>query len=102
MPMVMEKTDLIKTVANASCADRVWFDTVRNDGGRVSFALPEYGIGQEFQVIIVPLVKSATSSEAKKVPRRSVVDMIGYGRRVYGEMRTTEEIMRELREGEDA
>ena len=33
--------------------------------------------------------------------RVSARDMIGFGRRKYGETRTTSEIMRELREGED-
>ena len=47
-------------------------------------------------------LKTVDESVAVERPRRkSARDLIGIGRRKCGETRTTAEIMRELREGED-
>ena len=98
MPMVMEKKDWIATVANASCADRVWSEMVRMTSDSVSILMPEYAEGQEFQVILVPVSVPSAQSRTEK---HSALDMVGYGRKFHSP-RSTEAWMQELREGEDA
>lgn len=94
MPKLMEKDDLMQTAVNLGRADKVWSDQVATASGVVSFRLPEGGM---YQVVFLK-VEPPPKTEAPK--QKSAVDMIGYGRRFH-KLRTTEEWMKELREGEE-
>jgi len=52
MPMLMEKQDWARTVANVGSADRVWSENVFGHEGTLSFSIPENGM---YQVILVKL-----------------------------------------------
>lgn len=67
---------------------------------RISVPVPEEYGSYSFRVILVPLAPEASPSpKRREMPR--IRDFIGYGRRFHPEYRSTEEVMRELREGED-
>ena len=95
MPMLMEKTDWMRTVADVGAAERIWYDDVSGDAGAVSISLPE---GGHYQII---LVKIDSPAEDVKPKRKSARDFIGYGRRFNPDSRSTAEVMAELREGEE-
>ena len=94
MPMLMEKTDWIRTAADVGAADRIWYDDVSGDAGDVSISLPEDGHYQVF------LVKIDAPDRTAKPRRKSAHEFIGYGRRFNSEYRSTAEVMADLREGE--
>ena len=96
MPKIMEKQDWIQTVANIGLADRVWSENISTNDGR--FPMPTLEAGT-YQVIFVR-VESNPKVEVAKRP--SAVELIGYGRKFNPKYRSTAEIMKELREGEDA
>ena len=95
MPKLMEKRDWIQTVANVSSAERVWSENVLSHAGTVSLPVPEGGM---YQVIFV---KIDANPDVVKPKRKSAHDFIGYCRKFNPEYRSTAEIMRELREGEE-
>jgi len=95
MPRLMEKKDWARTVANVGSADRVWCENVVGQKGSLSFSIPENGM---YQVILVKLDSPPKVEVAK---RKSAHDLIGYCKRFNPEYRSTADIMRELREGED-
>ena len=92
MTKLMEKKDWIQTVANVSAAESVWSEKVSTQDGVLSLAVPE---GGEYQVILVKI-----KSQAIPPKRRSAREFIGYGAKFHT-LRTTDEWMKELREGED-
>lgn len=94
MPMVMEKKDWMRTVANVGAADGVWYENISGQTGSVSVTLPEVG---QYQLILVKLNAAAQATEP--VPK-SARDLIGYGARFH-KLRPTEDWMKELREGEE-
>ena len=94
MPMLMEKSDRLRTVDRVCTTDRVWFDTIATHAGAISFNVPEAG---NYQVILVNIDEPQES----KPRRRSAREMIGYCRKYHPEYRSTEDIMKELREGEE-
>ena len=103
MPVLMDKTDWAKTFENAKRSSRVWRQHVSGNEGENLLALPASG---SFEVIFVempqtskPCAKSVSHPAGRIKPRIS--DFIGYGRRFHPEYRSTEDVMRELREGED-
>ena len=96
MPKLMEKKDWIQTVANIGVADRVWSENISTDNGSLSMPTLEAGT---YQVIFVKL-------DAKMPPvtpaRKSAHDFIGWGLQFDSTPCSTDEWMKELREGEDA
>lgn len=95
MPKLMEKKDWMQIVADVGTAESVWFDDISADGEIVSLSVPEVGM---YHVI---LVKVGGGMEVDPPKRKSAVDLIGYGRKFNPEYRSTAEIMKELREGEE-
>ena len=96
MPRLMEKKDWMQTVAEVGFAEGVWYENVSADGDFFPLSVPERGM---YRVILVKVGKGASV----KMPcqKKSARDYIGYCRRNYNDRRTTAEIMKELREGED-
>lgn len=87
----------------AGFPSRVWRTQVAGSIGDRSFSLPATGL---FDVILIEVPKSDSLFKNKtevpegvNVPRIS--DFIGYGRKFHPEYRSTEDVMRELREGEE-
>ena len=93
MTKLMEKRDWMQTVANVGTADGVWYDNISAEGGVVPLSVPESGM---YQVILVKIDTSAAAA-----PRKSAHDFIGYSRRHRPEWRSTADVMKELREGEE-
>lgn len=52
MPVLMEKKDWMRTVANVSAAENVWYENISSDCDTVPLPLPERG---SYQVILVKL-----------------------------------------------
>ena len=98
MPMLMEKGDRLRTVDRVCKTDRVWFDTIASRAGAISFDVPEAG---RYQVIFMRVDAKADESGVKpRCEKPLITDLIGYGAKFHTP-RTTEEWMKELREGED-
>ena len=95
MPRLMEKKDWMRTVADVGAAESIWYEDVTADGGLLPLAMPESGI---YHVI---LVKVGNAVHAEKPRRRSAREFIGCCKQNYNGLRTTAEIMKELREGEE-
>ena len=95
MPRLMEKKDWMQTVADVGAADSVWYESITADGGLLPLAMPENGM---YHVI---LVKVGDAVQPEKPRRRSARELIGCCRQNYNGLRTTAEIMKELREGEE-
>ena len=95
MPKLMEKRDWIQTVANIGIADRVWSENISTDDGKLSMPTLEAG---NYQVIFVKI-------DAKKYEpapaRKSARDFIGWGLQFDSTRCSTDEWMKELREGEN-
>ena len=95
MPKLMEKRDWIQTVANIGVADRVWSENISTDDGILSMPTLEAGT---YQVIFVKIdAKAPPVSSARK----SAHDFIGWGLQFDSTRCSTDEWMKELREGED-
>ena len=95
MPKLMEKRDWIRTVANIGVADRVWSENISTDDGILSMPTLEAGT---YQVIFVKIdAKAPPVSPARK----SAHDFIGWGLQFDSTRCSTDEWMKELREGED-
>lgn len=95
MPRLMEKKDWLRTVAEVGPAERIWYESVSGDGGLLPLSLPESGMYQVF------LIKVDNVPKGERLSKKSARDYIGYCRRNYDGRRTTAEIMKELREGEE-
>ena len=95
MPRLMDKTDWMQTVADVGSAESVWYENVSADGGFFPLSVPESGL---YRVI---LVKVGDISSTKMACRKSAHDYIGHCSGNYNGCRTTAEIMKELREGEE-
>ncbi len=92
MPKLMEKRDWIQTVANIGVADRVWSENISTDDGTLSMPTLEAGT---YQVIFVKI-------NAKTPPaRKSARDFIGWGLQFDSTPCSTNEWMKELRQGEE-
>jgi len=90
MPRLMEKSDWSHAISSFGNLDRVWQEDVSGDSSEVSLTLPEVGT---YRVFLVKVDQTAS-------PRRSAHDLIGYGRKYGGEPRTSEDWLREIREGD--
>ena len=55
MPAVMERKELVDTMAHASCASRVWLETVRPKRNRITFSAPILHNDSAFRVVLIPL-----------------------------------------------
>ena len=98
MPMLMEKNDRLRTVDRVCTTDRVWFDTIATHAGAISFNVPEAG---NYQVIFMRVDANTGESDAQiRREKPLITDLIGYGAKFHTP-RTTEEWMKELREGEE-
>ena len=95
MPRLMEKKDWMQTVAEVGSAESVWYENVSADGGFFPLSVPESGM---YRVI---LVKIGKLDSTEKPQQKSARELIGYGRRFDPVYRSTAEVMRELREGEE-
>ena len=95
MPRLMEKKDWIRTVADVGSAENVWYENVSADGGSFPLSVPESGM---YRVI---LVKIGKLDSTEKPRQKSARELIGYGRKFDPVYRSTAEVMRELREGEE-
>ena len=95
MPKLMEKKDWMQTVADVGSAEGVWYENVSVDGGYFQLSAPDSG---EYRVI---LVKVGSSGVPEKPRQKSARELIGYGRKFDPVYRSTAEVMRELREGEE-
>ena len=95
MPRLMEKKDWMQTVADVGSAENVWYENVSADGGFFPLSVPESGM---YRVI---LVKIGKLDSTEKPRQKSARELIGYGRKFDPVYRSTAEVMRELREGEE-
>ena len=95
MPKLMGKRDWIQTVANIGAADRVWSENISTNDG--NFSMPTLEAGN-YQVIFVKI--GALKHEAAPT-RKSARDFIGWGLQFDSTPCSTDEWMKELREGED-
>ena len=95
MPKLMEKRDWIQTVANIGVADRVWSENISTSDGVLSMPTLEAGT---YQVIFV---KIDTKTPPVSPARKSARDFIGWGLQFDSTPCSTDEWMKELREGED-
>ena len=95
MPRLMEKKDWMQTVAEVGSAENVWYENVSADGGFFPLSVPESGM---YRVI---LVKIGKLDSTEKPRQKSARELIGYGRKFDPVYRSTAEVMRELREGEE-
>jgi len=95
MPRLMEKKDWSRVVSDFGSLDRVWQEDVTGDSDVVSLPIPETGTYRVF------LVKVDGHNAPDMPIRKSARDMLGYGAKFHN-LRTTEEWMKELREGENA
>ena len=96
MPIMMKNDDWMRTVAKAAHADGVWFQDVVSQSGTIPLDVPEAG---QYRVVLLKMGSPAGTVAPKKP---NVRDFIGYGRKFNPEYRSTAEIMKELREGEEA
>ena len=85
MPTVMEKSDWMKTVANASRAENIWYEMVSgSDSDVASIILPKVdGVRRSFQVILVPVTKGerAATRPRKTSARGMLSEFAGSERR---------------------
>ena len=95
MPRLMEKKDWIRTVADVGSAENVWYENVSADGGFFPLSVPESGM---YRVILVKIGKLDSTAKPRQ---KSARELIGYGRKFDPVYRSTAEVMRELREGEE-
>lgn len=101
MTKLMEKRDWMQTVANVGTADGVWYDNISAEGGVVPLSVPESGTYQVILVKVDDKTASAPEDRKERLEKPRVRDFIGYGRKFHSEYRSTEDVMRELREGEE-
>ena len=85
----------MQTVAEVGSADGVWYENVSANGGVLPISMPESGV---YRVI---LVKVGKMDSTEKPRQKSARELIGYGRKFDPVYRSTAEVMRELREGEE-
>ena len=94
MPMLMEKSDRLRTAERVRNSSRVWFENIAAHSGSFPLNLPEAG---DYQIFFI---KVDRKEPVKKCPRPDATKFLGYGKRFH-KLRTTEEWMKELREGEE-
>ena len=70
MPMLMERSDRMRTVDRVRKTDRVWFDTIAARAGAISFNVPEAG---RYQVIFM---RADTNADAPNVLGRTMVESL--------------------------
>lgn len=73
----------------------MWSENIETQGGVLPLSVPEGGM---YQVIIVKLDAPQKPAAPK---RRSAREFIGYCRRFNPQYKSTAEIMKELREGDE-
>ena len=103
MPRLLEKDDVMQTAVNLGRAKKVWSEQLVTGSGDMTFKLPEGGMYQVVFVRVenVPNNQVEQAAEKKSQKKPCIADFIGYGRRFNPEYRSTAEIMKELREGEE-
>ena len=94
MPMLMERSDRLRTAERVRNSDRVWFENIATHTRAFPLNLPEAG---DYQVFFI---KVDNENQGRKGARPDATKFLGYGRRFH-KLRTTEEWMKELREGEE-
>ncbi len=94
MPRLMEKKDWMQAVADVGTADCIWHESIEADNGILPLSVPEGGL---YHVILVKIKEDGNFSSKRQ---KSARDYIGYSRKYRPEWRTTTEVMKELREGE--
>jgi len=96
----MERTELLETLGETAKAGHVWKQHVNGkEGENFVILLPSSGA---FTVLFVEQPHQEGQEDRqgqREVPRIS--DFIGYGKKFNPEYRSTEDVMRELREGDD-
>ncbi len=95
MPILMVLSYFFHTVENIGVADRVWSENISTDDGILSMPTLEAGT---YQVIFVKIGKKAPPAPPA---RESARDFIGWGLQFDSTPCSTDEWMKELREGED-
>ena len=93
MAMVMRNADWMQTIDNVRNSDRVWFENIATHSGSIPLDVPEAGY---YQVLLIKIDSKPEISEVKRPDARK---FLGYGERFH-KLRTTEDWMKELREGE--
>ena len=58
MPAIMERNEWVDTMAHASCAGRVWLETVRPKRNRITFSAPISHKDSAFRIVLIPLTDS--------------------------------------------
>ena len=102
MPVLMKKNEWEKTIENAERTGRVWHERVVGGMEGFSLTLPAAG---SFEVVFIE-VPQDDRRDRSNVPAQvdggepCIRNFIGYGRRFHPEYRSTDDVMKELREGE--
>lgn len=103
MSVLTKNTKSPTWFSTAGFPSRVWRTQIAGTAGEQSISLPATGL---FDIILIEVPKSSATPDQKaerpqaaNVPKIS--DFIGYGRKFHPEYRSTEDVMRELREGEE-
>lgn len=102
MPVLIDKTEWTATLNSVKRANRVWCQHVVGREGECLLSLP---ISGSFNVIFVEVEPKSESADmglrqAGERKKPCISDFIGYGERFH-KLRSTEEWMKELREGEE-
>ena len=84
----------MRTVERVRNSEQVWFENIAAHSGSFPLNLPEAG---DYQIFFI---KINTENQVKKGARPDATKFLGYGKRFH-KLRTTEEWMKELREGEE-
>ncbi len=102
MPVLMDKTEWKNVVESASRSGHIWRQHVVGGIGESIGPLPATGAFEIMFIEIPPKSESATEAHSSpgKFAKPRISDFIGYGKRFHSEYRSTEDVMRELREGE--
>jgi len=66
MPRMMEKTELLRSVVDASQLDKFWLDTVRPSHGQAVLTVPESLLDCDVQVVYVPVSRHSGLQSAKE------------------------------------
>jgi len=66
MPRMLEKTELLRSIVDASRLDSFWLDTVRPTSGQTVLTFPESLLGRDVQVVFVPVRKDSSQESAKE------------------------------------
>ena len=102
MPVLMDKTEWKDVFESASRSGHIWRQHVVGGIGDSIGSLPATGAFEIIFIEIPPKKEAPREGHppVEKFPKPRISDFIGYGRRFHSEYRSTDEVMRDLREGE--